>query len=110
VLRPGGHYLFQTPNKLSNFVYETMRHRSLAWRRYHPSLHTPRQLRRRLERHGFAVMFKKMGIVGEFSSRKLDKLGPLGALVKRVDFTRVPLGLQTNLYMIAQRVRARPMK
>ena len=53
ILHPGGHYLLQTPNKYSNATYETLRTRSLQWRRYHPSLHSPGQLRRRLARHGF---------------------------------------------------------
>ena len=33
VLRPGGHYLFQTPNKWSNAVFETLAHKTLKWRR-----------------------------------------------------------------------------
>ncbi|MEJ2432582.1 MAG: ATP-grasp domain-containing protein, partial [Pseudolabrys sp.] len=51
VLRPGGSYLFQTPNKYSNATYETLWTKSLQWRRYHPSLHSPGQLRRRLAKH-----------------------------------------------------------
>lgn len=103
VLKPGGCYLFQTPNKLSNAVFETLSHKSLRWRRYHPSLHTPRQLRRRLTRHGFDVRFIKMDPINAYTKAKLKKLGPLGALVKRIDFTRLPLGLQTNLYVIAKK-------
>jgi 2-polyprenyl-3-methyl-5-hydroxy-6-metoxy-1,4-benzoquinol methylase len=104
VLKPSGYYLFQTPNKLSNVVAETLAHKSLKWRRAHPSLHTPGQLRRRLARHGFEARFVKMDPRNEFTRAKLRKLGPVGRLVERIDFTRLPLGLQINLYVVAQRV------
>ena len=56
VLRPGGRYLVQTPNKWPNAVFETIRWRSSTrWRDDHCSLHTPGKLRRRLEAHGFVV-------------------------------------------------------
>ncbi len=103
VLRPGGHYLFQTPNKYSNVIYETLWTRSLQWRRYHPSLHSPRQLRRRLARHGFGTRFVKMNPMNEFTLRKLQKLGPIGHVLRHVDFRRLPLVLQTNLYVIADK-------
>lgn len=104
VLKPQGYYLFQTPNKLSNATFETLSHRSLTWRRYHPSLHTPGQLRRRLARHGFEVSFIKMNAINEFSRAKLKRFGPLGSLIARIDFEKLPLILQTNLYVIARRV------
>lgn len=103
VLRSGGHYLFQTPNKYSNVVYETLRTKSLQWRRYHPSLHSPGQLRRRLAKHGFETRFIKMNPINEFTLEKLQKLGPIGYVFKRLDFRKVPLVLQTNLYVIAHR-------
>jgi len=103
VLKPGGYYLFQTPNKFSNIIHETLHHRSLAWRQFHPSLHTPGQLRRRLRRHGFQVGFRRMNIINAFTLKKLKKYGILGTLIGKIDFTRLPLGLQTNLYVVAQR-------
>jgi len=103
VLKPRGYYLFQTPNKYSNATFETLAHRSLKWRRYHPSLHTPGQLRRRLAGYGFDVRFVKMNAINEFTRPKLQKLGPLGSLIARVNFEKLPLVLQTNLYVIAQR-------
>jgi ubiquinone/menaquinone biosynthesis C-methylase UbiE len=104
VLRPGGYYLFQTPNKYSNAVYETLWTRSLQWRRYHPSLHSPGQLRRRLAKHGFEARFIKMNPINEFTIKKLQKLGPIGYVFKRVNFRKVPLVLQTNLYAIAHKI------
>ncbi len=103
LLKPQGYYLFQTPNKYSNAVFETLAHKSLKWRRYHPSLHSPGQIRRRLARHGFETRFVKMDPVNEYTEAKLKKLGPLGALVGHIDFKKLPLVLQTNLYVVAQR-------
>ena len=105
VLRGDGHYLFQTPNKYSNAVYETLWTKSLQWRRYHPSLHSPGQLRRRLAKHGFETRFIKMNPINEFTLRKLQKLGPIGWVLKRVNFRKVPLVLQTNLYAIAHKMK-----
>jgi cyclopropane fatty-acyl-phospholipid synthase-like methyltransferase len=103
MLRPGGCYLFQTPNKWSNILFEILRTRSFGWRRYHPSLHTPGQLRRRLQRHGFDVRFIKMNPVNEFTLRKMRQLGPLGRVFRYVNFRRLPLCLQTNLYVVARK-------
>ncbi len=103
VLKPGGHYLFETPNKLSNVIAETLAYKSLKWRRVHPSLHTPGQLRRRLARHGFGTRFIKMDQRNEYTLSKLRKLGPVGRRVGRIDFTRLPLALQINLYVVARK-------
>ena len=105
VLRPGGYYLFQTPNRYSNIIYETLRTKSLQWRRYHPSLHSPGQLRRRMARYGFETRFVKMNPINEFTEKKLQKLGALGKILRRVDFRRMPLILQTNLYVIADKIK-----
>jgi ubiquinone/menaquinone biosynthesis C-methylase UbiE len=104
VLRPGGYYLFQTPNRYSNIIYETLWTKSLQWRRYHPSLHSPGQLRRRMARHGFETRFVKMNPINEFTEKKLQKLGSLGKIIRRVNFRRMPLVLQTNLYVITNKI------
>jgi ubiquinone/menaquinone biosynthesis C-methylase UbiE len=105
VLRPGGYYLFQTPNRYSNIIYEILWTKSLQWRRYHPSLHSPGQLRRRMARHGFETRFVKMNPLNEFTEKKLQKLGILGKILRRVNFRRMPLMLQTNLYVIANKIK-----
>jgi SAM-dependent methyltransferase len=104
VLRPGGSYLFQTPNKYSNATYETLWTKSLQWRRYHPSLHSPGQLRRRLAKHGFETRFIKMNPINEFTLKKLKKLGPVGWIIRHVNFRLLPLVLQTNLYVVAHKM------
>jgi 2-polyprenyl-3-methyl-5-hydroxy-6-metoxy-1,4-benzoquinol methylase len=106
VLRGGGYYLFQTPNKYSNVIFETLLLKSLKWRIAHPSLHTPAQLKRRLQRHGFDTRFVKMNVINEFTISKLRRLGPVGRIIEHIDFKRLPIGLQTNLYVVAQKIAA----
>ncbi len=106
VLRKDGFYLFQTPNKLSNIIFETLHTKSLQWRRYHPSLHSPGHLRWRMARHGVEVKFVKMNPVNEFTLNKLrEKLGPISGIFKHINFRRLPLTLQTNLYVIARKTQ-----
>ena len=105
VLRPGGYYMLQTPNKYSNIIFETLKSRTLQWRSYHPSLHSPGQLRRRLSGNGFDVRFVKMNPINKFTIEKFKKLGPIGNLFKYINFRRLPLILQTNLYVIAEKIR-----
>ncbi len=105
VLRKNGFYLFQTPNKYSNMIFETLYHKSLIWRRAHPSLHTPGRLKRRLSKHGFEIQFVKMNPVNEFTLNKLrKKLGPISNIFKHINFRRLPLALQTNLYVVAKKM------
>ncbi len=103
VLKPQGYYLFQTPNKYSNALFETLAHKSLKWRWAHPSLHTPGQLRRRLRKHGFDAEFIKMNPVNEFTLAKVRRLGPFGWLFESINFPKLPLWLQTNLYVVAHK-------
>jgi 2-polyprenyl-3-methyl-5-hydroxy-6-metoxy-1,4-benzoquinol methylase len=104
VLKTDGCYLFQTPNRYSNAIFETLAHKTLKWRRVHPSLHTPGQLRRRLAKHGFEVRFVRMNPMNEYMRAKLKRLGPLAPWIGRIDFSRLPLALQTNLYVIARKL------
>jgi SAM-dependent methyltransferase len=104
VLPPGGYYIFQTPNKYSNITFETIQTRKLQWRHYHPSLHSPCQLKRRLSRHEFKTNFVKINPVNEFTVKKFKKLGPVSNISKHINFRRLPLILQTNLYVIAHKL------
>lgn len=94
VLRPGGYYLFQTPNKWTNLPYCILKDKSFsAWRLYHPSLQTRKSLRQILKLHGFQVEILRINIVNEFLQKRL--IFPLN----RINFDRLPI--QTNLYAIA---------
>jgi SAM-dependent methyltransferase len=102
VLRPGGRYLVQTPSKWPNTVFETIRWRSATrWRDDHCALHTPAQLRRRLEAHGFAVRFFDIPVVNDFFKTKVRRhLGWPGVLALTLaNPDRLPVTWRTNLYV-----------
>jgi len=104
VLRPRGRYLVQTPSKWPNTVFETIRWRSFTrWRDDHCALHTPGQLRRRLEAHGFSTQFFDVPVVNEFFRGKVRRhLGWAGAMALAVaNPDRLPLAWRTNLYVAA---------
>ncbi len=103
ILKPDGCYLLQTPNKLSNIIFETLKHRSLYWRTFHPSLQSYRHLRRRLRGHGFFPQFVKMNTMNAYTLKKLKTIGLPQAAVRWIDFRRLPLRMQTNFYVIAER-------
>jgi SAM-dependent methyltransferase len=107
VLRPGGYYLMQTPNKWTNVVFETIRWRSFTkFRKDHCSLHTLRQLTTRLQRHGFTADAFDVPVVNDFFRAKVRRhLGALGVrTVTAVNPDRLPLWLRTNLYVRAQKL------
>jgi 2-polyprenyl-3-methyl-5-hydroxy-6-metoxy-1,4-benzoquinol methylase len=100
VLTDDGCYLFQTPNKYFNTVYETLKSRSMKWKQYHPSLHTAGQLKRRFRKSGFDIKFIKMNTSNEYNLRKL-KYRWLKKIMSWIDFRKLPLFMQTNFYVIA---------
>ena len=104
VLRPGGRYLVQTPSKWPNTIFETIRWKSLTrWRDDHCALHTPGELRRRLEQHGFTAQFFDVPVVNDFFRAKVRRhLGWAGALALAVaNPDRLPVTWRTNLYVRA---------
>jgi len=106
VLKPGGRYLVQTPSKWPNTVFETIRWKSATrWRDDHCALHTPGQLRRRLEAHGFAVTFFDVPVVNAFFKAKVRRhLGWPGALALTLaNPDRLPVRWRTNLYVEARK-------
>ena len=106
VLRPGGSYLLQTPNKWTNAIFETIRWRSFTrWREDHCALHTYGQLARRLARHGFHVEFADVRVVTPFFREKVRRhLGRPGLwLLALANPDRLPRRWRTNFYVRAQR-------
>ena len=106
VLKPGGSYLLQTPNKWTNSVFETIRWRSLSkWRVDHCSLHTYGQLRRRLSALGFEPAFADVKVVTPFFREKVRRyLGRAGLLLLVVaNPDRLPLPARTNFYVRARK-------
>jgi len=103
ILRPGGYYLLQTPNKYCNAVFETLKTRSLRWRSYHPSLHSAAQLKHRFKNSGFRIRFVKMNTINEFTLKKFDMFGKLFFWVRYINFRNLPLLIQTNFYVVAKK-------
>jgi 2-polyprenyl-3-methyl-5-hydroxy-6-metoxy-1,4-benzoquinol methylase len=106
VLKPGGWYLLQTPNKWSNTIFETIRWRSFTrWRADHCSLHSAAQLEARFRRHGFSTTFADVPVVTTFYREKVRRhLGPAGAALLRVaNPDRLPVRWRTNLYVRARK-------
>lgn len=106
VLRPGGVYLLQTPNKWTNVVFETVRWRSFTrFREDHCSLHSLGELMRRLARHGFVATAYDVPVVNEFFRDKVKRhLGRPGLLALAVfNPDRLPLRFRTNLYVCARK-------
>jgi SAM-dependent methyltransferase len=106
VLKPGGWLLLQTPNKWTNAVFETIRWRSLTkWRVDHCSLHTYRELGRRLSAFGFDVAFSDVKVVTPFYREKVRRyLGRFGLLLLNiVNPDSLPIPLRTNFYVRARK-------
>jgi SAM-dependent methyltransferase len=104
VLKPGGTYLLQTPNKWTNVVFETIRWRSFTrFRQDHCSLHSLRELDRRLFAHGFDVRAYDVPVVNDFFREKVRRYAgwPGTALLAVFNPDRLPLALRTNLYVAA---------
>ena len=104
VLRPGGAYILQTPNKWTNVVFETIRWRSFTkFREDHCSLHTLAELKARLSKHRFTARAYDVPVVNEFFRAKVRQhLGVVGhAAIGVLNPDRLPLPLRTNLYVHA---------
>ena len=104
VLRTGGAYLIQTPNRWTNVVFETIRWRSFTrFREDHCSLHTLGELESRLARLGFDAQAYDVPVVNDFFRQKVRRyIGPPGLLALRlVNPDRLPLSWRTNLYVRA---------
>jgi SAM-dependent methyltransferase len=113
VLRPGGSYLLQTPNKWTNVVFETIRWRSFTkFREDHCSLHSLSELSRRLALHGFATTPFAVPVVNQFFRQKVRRhLGWPGlAALAIANPDRLPLALRTNLYVVATLTGAAPSR
>jgi SAM-dependent methyltransferase len=106
VLRPGGSYLLQTPNKWTNTVFETIRWRSFTrFREDHCSLHTLSQLDARLRRLGFEPRAYDVPVVNDFFRAKVRRyIGSAGVVALRViSPDRLPVSWRTNFYVAARK-------
>jgi len=116
VVKPGGYYLLQTPNKWTNIPFEILRH----WRKYrmgpiagyrellkeHCALHNYWQLRRRFDRNGFKMTFIDVPVVNDHFRAKMRTYFGFAAapLLATLNPDRFPQPLRTNFYVKAERV------
>jgi SAM-dependent methyltransferase len=114
VLKPGGHYLLQTPNKWTNIPFEILRH----WRKYgmgpiagyreltkeHCALHNYWELQDRFARNGFSTTFVDIPVVNEHFKAKMRTYFGIAAapLLTLMNPDRFPQPLRTNFYVKAE--------
>ena len=104
LLKPGGAYLIQTPNKWTNIVFETIRWRSFTrFREDHCSLHTLKELVARLRRSGFEPRAYDVPVVNAFFRDKVRTYagwpGTLALGLFNPD--RLPVAWRTNFWVLA---------
>lgn len=108
VLKPNGYYLLQTPNRITNVVFETIRWKSFtSWRSDHCSLHDYWGLIRRFEENNFDTpQFYDIPVVNDFFKAKVKRfMGPVGlGLLNILNPDRLPMWLRTNFYAVSQKV------
>lgn len=100
VLKPGGRFIFQTPNKLINIPWEIINTRSLtAWRSYHMSLQTYPSLRRLLQQAGFSsVVIERTTVLTPYKLEKVRRKAGVPGLVVLHILERLPMHLTPNLW------------
>jgi SAM-dependent methyltransferase len=100
VLKPGGRFLFQTPNRLTNIPWEIVKQGSLSrWQSYHCSLQTLGSLRRHLAKAGFAdIAIERYGLQSEHKVHRIrQNLGPAAVALLRIA-RRLPLPVFPNFW------------
>jgi len=100
VLKKGGYFIFQTPNKYINVPWEVLSKKSLTrWKDFHPSVQTKRSLKKILLNCGFKdVVIQKNEIVTEHNIKKVrEKLGLLGVIILK-NSNKLPLFLYPNFW------------
>lgn len=114
VLKPRGHYLFQTPNKWTNIPFEMVRWSTTYGVRrtfdflkppQHCALHSYSQLKKRLTSHHLDFEFYDVKVVNAYFVQKVRAhLGGVGvALLKVLNPDHFPLAMRTNFYVQSQK-------
>jgi len=106
ILKTGGFYMFQTPNKLTNMPFEIIKSRSFTEnKKYHCSLQTFWSLKKTTNCHSFAFTFVKIPIMNEFFEQKIEKIfGSFGVyLLQIVNLEKLPMPMRTNFYVYGEK-------
>ena len=113
VLKPGGYYILQTPNKYTNMIFEPIRHskkfgimKAFSFLEDHCALHSYFGLKKRFNKNGFSISFYDIPVVNEFFKTKIKKfLSNFGlVMIKIINPDKLPLFLRTNLYAVGKRM------
>jgi len=104
-LKPGGVFIFQTPNKFINIPWEIINGRSLTkWQSYHCSLQTALSLKNMMIKTGFSkIKIEKGNILTKHNKNKVyKKMGFVGILILNI-FQKVPLIIFPNLWGVCEK-------
>lgn len=74
VLKSGGSYLFQTPNKIPSAMFAIVRDKSFEYKINHPSLQTKASLRRFAKKLCMDITFVKVDYFTDWYKNKLPKI------------------------------------
>jgi len=100
VLKNGGMFIFQTPNKPINILWEIIEQKSfIKYKKYHCSLQTYFSLKKLLKNSGFNnIKIEKYNIKTEHNKNKIkSELSFLGILLLNL-ISIMPLKLQSNFW------------
>lgn len=114
VLKDGGYYILQTPNKYTNMLFEPIRFtkkfgilKAFSFLEDHCALHSYLGLKKRFRKNNFNIEFYKIPVVNDFFKLKVRKfLGLFGTvLIKIINPDKLPLFLRTNLYAVGKKIK-----
>jgi SAM-dependent methyltransferase len=102
VLRPGGRYLLKTPNRRPAEMYYRLRG-LYDYHIWHPSMFTPREIRRTMREFGFHVGFLPVESLTAAQLRKIPGK-PLRRMLGRMPIGRMPVWARPHLEIVASRI------
>lgn len=100
VLKSGGNFIFQTPNKIINIPWEIISNKSFTkWKKYHCSLQTPKSLKKMLIKINFYdIKIEKGNILNKYNRNKVyKKMGKFGVLILYF-IQQFPLFISPNMW------------
>jgi 2-polyprenyl-3-methyl-5-hydroxy-6-metoxy-1,4-benzoquinol methylase len=104
LLRNNGVFIFQTPNKYTNSIKETIEWKSFSkWKKEHCSLQTPKSLSLLLSNSNFDnIKLSKYRFNSNFKIEKLRSLIPLIPAEKTAEIiSNLPINVHPNIWGIA---------
>ena len=100
ILKKGGTFIFQTPNKYINIPWEIVNNKSFSkWKSYHCSLQTKNSLKNTLKKSNFKnIVIEKGEILTEHNKKKVRKRIPVVGIILLYLSSLFPLSLNPNLW------------